>query len=317
MQGGSPAPLFLLALRPSCPPILSFHPIDSPANRASVTESSEDAMAELPEPLAAALRRPRMLRIAVSGGVDSLCLSAAAAQARKRRGLTLWHAVSAAVPAQATHRVRAFAAARGLDLAVVDAGEFADERYRANPVDRCYFCKSNLYSVLAAEAGGAEVAAGTNTDDLGDYRPGLRAAAEHGILHPFVEAGMDKAAVRRLARDLDLGGIADLPAAPCLASRVETGLRVEPAELAMIDAVETRLRADLAAAADGAPQSLRCRRLHRGLAIEMDGDLLDRLAPDRLQALTALVRAEAGRHGGGGLAVTIRPYRRGSAFLHG
>ena len=102
------------------------------------------------------------------------------------------HAVSPAVPPHATARVRAHAERHGWALTVADAGEFDDPRYRANPVDRCYFCKSNLYDRIRSVTEGT-VASGTNLDDLGDYRPGLKAAAERGVVHPFVEAGIDKA----------------------------------------------------------------------------------------------------------------------------
>ncbi len=94
--------------------------------------------------LFAALETPASLTIALSGGIDSLTLSAAAARVRGADGLTLCHAVSPAVPAAATARVHDFAARHGLALRVVDAGEFADASYRANPVNRCHFCKSNL-----------------------------------------------------------------------------------------------------------------------------------------------------------------------------
>ena len=112
------------------------------------------------------------------------------------------HAVSPAVPPHATARVRAHAGLEGWNLAVADAGEFADPRYRANPVDRCFFCKSNLYDRIRSVTQ-ATVASGTNLDDLGDFRPGLKAASQRGVVHPFVEAGIDKAAVREIAR---LGG---------------------------------------------------------------------------------------------------------------
>lgn len=268
------------------------------------------ARSVIPAILLDCLRKPSKLTVAVSGGVDSLCLSAAAAEARPGRPLLLCHAVSPAVPPAATARVRAFAESRNLSLRILDSGEFADPRYRANPVNRCYFCKSNLYGTLRDMAQGQAIAAGTNLDDLGDYRPGLTAAAEHGVLHPFVEAGMTKAAVRALARELGLGDLADLPAAPCLASRVETGLRVEPADLAMIDAVETALRGDLGEV------TVRCRRLHSGLAIELDGELLQSLDDARLASLDAIARAASRRHGGGDLSLTLRPYRRGDAFVH-
>ena len=264
----------------------------------------------IPPALLDVLRGPDRLTVAVSGGVDSLCLSAAAAEAMPGGSLLLCHAVSPAVPPAATARVRAFAESRKLALRILDSGEFSDPRYRANPVNRCYFCKSNLYGALRQMAPDQAIAAGTNLDDLGDYRPGLTAATEHGILHPFVAARMTKADVRELARKLGMGELAELPAAPCLASRIETGLRVEPAELAMIDAVETALRADLGEV------TVRCRRLHSGLAIELDAELLHSLGADRLAGLSAIARAASQRHGGENLSLTLRPYRRGDAFIH-
>lgn len=162
----------------------------------------------LPAALHDALTAPASLTVALSGGIDSLTLSAAAALARGADGVTLCHAVSPAVPAAATARVHEFAAARGLTLKLVQSGEFDDPSYRANPVNRCYFCKVNLYGTLSRM--GDVVAAGTNTDDLSDYRPGLIAAEEHNVIHPFVAADMAKSDVRALARVLGLGDLADL-----------------------------------------------------------------------------------------------------------
>ena len=258
----------------------------------------------LPAALYSALEAPHSLTIALSGGIDSLTLSAAAAEARGADRVTLCHAVSAAVPAAATARVKEFAAARGLQLKLVDAGEFADPAYRANPVNRCYFCKSNLYGTLARM--GPLVAAGTNTDDLSDYRPGLQAAAEHGVLHPFVTAQTSKADVRALAGTLGLEDLAELPAAPCLASRIETGLRVEPADLAVIDRAEVILKEMLGQV------TLRCRLLRGGWVIEID--------PPVYAALSAQQRAEIGsevkRITGDDRPVNLRAYSRGSAFVH-
>lgn len=256
----------------------------------------------LPAALVEGLRVPGQLTIALSGGIDSLTLSAAAAQVRARAGLLLCHAVSPAVPQEATSRVRSFAERYRIPLKVVDAGEFADQNYRANPVNRCYFCKSNLYRSLSRM--GDRVAAGTNLDDLSDYRPGLEAARERGVLHPFVDAEMGKQEVRMLARQLGLGELADLPSAPCLASRVETGLRVEPADLLMIDRAETRLRGRLGQI------TLRCRKLHQGWMIELDPATLaglDRAARADLIALADLP---------GSMPARLGPYRRGRAFVH-
>lgn len=252
--------------------------------------------------LRAMLRRLDTVEVAVSGGVDSLTLAAAAHDllggcARMR------HAVSPAVPPEATGRTRALAAARGWVLDVFDAGEFADPRYRANPADRCFFCKTNLYGAIAARAGGT-ILSGTNTDDLADWRPGLRAAAQHGVRHPFVEVGIDKATVRRLAARLGLGAVADLPASPCLSSRIETGIRVEPELLAMVHRAE-RLVAEALA-----PRTVRARLRAAGLVIELDPDALRRAEPHRPALLAALGRLTE-------RPVSFAPYRTGSAFLRG
>lgn len=186
----------------------------------------------------------------------------------------------------------------------MQSGEFDDPSYRANPVNRCYFCKVNLYGTLSRM--GDVVAAGTNTDDLSDYRPGLIAAEEHNVIHPFVAADMAKSDVRALARVLGLGDLADLLTAPCLASRIQTGLRVEPEELATIDRVETLLRDALGNI------TLRCRRMHGGWEVALDGAVFDALTPARRTALHDMVRAAIG----GDLPVTVQAYKQGSTFVH-
>ncbi len=252
--------------------------------------------------LQAVLRGLDAAEIAVSGGVDSLTLAEAAHSVLGARA-RMWHAISPAVPPEATVRTRARAGERGWALNVFDAGEFADPRYRANPADRCFFCKTNLYGAIAARTDGT-ILSGTNTDDLADWRPGLRAAAEHGVRHPFVEAGINKATVRRLAAHLGLGAIADLPAAPCLSSRIETGIRVEPELLALVHRAE-RLVADALA-----PRTVRARLRAAGLVIELDPDALDRAMPRRADLLASLVELTD-------RPVSFAPYRAGSAFLRG
>lgn len=244
--------------------------------------------------------------VACSGGVDSMTLAFAAHRAMGGRA-TVCHAVSPAVPAAATERIRAHAAREGWTLTILDAGEFADENYMANPVNRCFFCKSNLYGTLTARAGGAQVLSGTNLDDLGDWRPGLKAAEDHQVRHPFVEAGMTKADVRALAADFGLHDIAEMPSAPCLSSRVETGLRIDPATLLAIDLVESQVRAGIKA------ETVRCRMRAEGVVIELDPAALAAL-PGALRAeMTARARAAFAHRGG--VAVTFAPYARGSAFL--
>jgi uncharacterized protein len=243
--------------------------------------------------------------VAVSGGVDSMTLAHLAAR-HARANIAMVHAVSPAVPAAATARVRAHAERFGWRLSVLDAGEFADPRYRANPVNRCYFCKANLYGVIAARFAGV-ILSGTNRDDLGDFRPGLRAAAEQGVRHPFVEAGICKAEIRALARALQLDDLSELPAAPCLSSRIETGVAIAAADLALVEAVEEMLRQALG------PIDLRCRVGHRGVRIELGEDGLTQfLAADAIPIKRAI---EERVNRAGHRFLGYGPYRRGSAFL--
>jgi uncharacterized protein len=243
--------------------------------------------------------------IAVSGGVDSMTLASFAGRVLGVGQICMVHALSPAVPAGATERVRAQALAEGWRLRVVDAGEFADERYRANPVNRCYFCKSNLYATLGTLSDGV-VLSGTNTDDLSDYRPGLEAARENGVRHPYVEAGFAKTDVRALARRLGLPELAELPASPCLSSRVETGIRIEPEMLRLVDEVETWLRAVT-------PGTVRCRVRREGVVIELDASALEGLSARERGAMISEIRRRFG--GLRGLAVQLAAYERGSAFV--
>lgn len=250
-----------------------------------------------------ALARHPALVIAVSGGVDSMTL-AHVAQRRQRGTVIMAHACGPAVPAAARDRVVQHASVHGWDLRLLDAGEIDDPRYRANPVDRCYFCKSNLYARLRSAFGGHVIASGTNVDDLGDFRPGLRAADEHGVVHPYVEAGIDKDGVYALAASLGLADLESLPAQPCLASRVETGIAIAADDLAFIDDVEARLAQVL-----GATAVLRCRVTHAGVVIELGMQEAAAHAAARAVAESACVRD--GRRFAG-----VRAYRRGAAFLH-
>lgn len=266
-----------------------------------------NAPAATPQALAAvvaALDRHPRLAIAVSGGVDSLTLAHVATR-HARSVVTVYHATSQAVPHAARERVEAHAAANGWNLVVIDAQELADPRYRANPVDRCYYCKTNLYERIAAITADT-IASGTNRDDLGDYRPGLRAAAERAVVHPYVEAGVGKDGIYALARHLGLADIERLPAQPCLASRVETGIAIDPDDLAFIDAMEGALAAHL-----GREATLRCRVTHRGVVIELGEDELAQHAATVTEIASAQC-ARAGRQ-----LAAVRAYVRGAAFLHG
>ena len=256
--------------------------------------------------LESVLRQIGAAAVAVSGGIDSLTLATAAHRVLGG-AVAMHHATSPAVPAEATGRTRALAAAEGWALDVFDAGEFDDPRYRANPHDRCFFCKTSLYGAVSRRTT-RTVLSGTNLDDLGAYRPGLAAARDHAVRHPFVEAAIDKAAVRALAAALGLGALAELPSAPCLSSRIETGLRIEPMELAMVHAAETLVAAALR------PATVRCRVRAAGVVVELDEATLARLDPEAAEALRVRIAGLA-REAGLARLVSFAPYRTGSAFL--
>ena len=189
--------------------------------------------------------------VAVSGGVDSLLLATLTHHVLPGR-MVAAHATSPAVQDECTARVRAEAHRQGWRTVEIETGEFTDESYLSNPFDRCYFCKTHLYAKLTALAQSLTAALGTtpvvlsgaNTDDLGEHRPGLTAAREHGVRHPFVEAAISKSDIRAIACKLSLP-FALIPASPCLASRIYTGTRVTPQALAAVAAGEKYLKRHL------------------------------------------------------------------------
>ena len=177
--------------------------------------------------------------VAFSGGVDSSLVAAIAARALGDRAL----AVTAVSPALATGELdgaRTVAVTVGIAHETITTDELARPGYVENGGDRCYHCKTELYDSLAHiahERGYAAVLSGANADDIGDWRPGLRAASEHGVIHPLLEAGVTKEQVRTMATALGVPS-AHKPASPCLASRLPYGTPVTPDALAQIDRAE-------------------------------------------------------------------------------
>lgn len=256
--------------------------------------------------LEAVIRDIGPLAVAVSGGVDSMTLAVTAHRVLGHDARML-HAVSPAVPEDALGRVRDYAEREGWRLDLIDAREFADANYVANPHDRCFYCKTNLYAAMA-DAVDCVLVSGTNRDDLGDYRPGLRAAADFRVRHPYVDAGMNKDAVRAVARELALDDLATLPASPCLSSRVETGLAIDPKVLNAVYRAERLVQHELT------PRTARCRVRHNSIVIELDTEsmrILDLSKADQLRHRIGDLLSSAGvTH-----PVSFQTYRMGSAFL--
>ena len=252
------------------------------------------------------------LYIALSGGIDSLTLMTVAAKARTAPTIAV-HAVSAAVPLAATERCRGLAKKFGWQLEEIDAGEFNHEQYVANPVNRCYYCKSSLFDAILARiedkaAGQVLIATGTNTDDLGDYRPGLKAAAERQVWQPYVEAGIDKNAIRAIAVEAGLGDLSRLPAQPCLSSRIETGITINVDDLRFVHKVESALEKLLG------PGDIRCRVVSEGVVAQVPDDSGVFTDDKKYQLVENLVKeicADNNRQ-----LVRVAPYSMGSAFLH-
>src|ERR1700691_2305890 len=181
--------------------------------------------------------------IAFSGGVASSVVAALAAQALGEHALAVT-AVSPALASGELDGARSVARAVGIRHELISTAELERDDYRRNDRFRCYYCKTELYDRLAALAlrrGFAAVLSGANADDTGDWRPGLRAAAEHGVVHPLLEASVGKDQVRALARELGVLS-AEKPASPCLASRLPYGTRVSAEALAEVDRAAAGVR---------------------------------------------------------------------------
>ncbi|HVZ48871.1 MAG TPA: ATP-dependent sacrificial sulfur transferase LarE [Gemmatimonadaceae bacterium] len=183
--------------------------------------------------------------IGYSGGVDSAYLAAVAIEALGAANVLGLVGRSASYPDAQWQAARDAAGAMGLVLREIDTFELDDPRYAANPANRCYFCKTELWSKVvpvAHEAGFATVVDGTNADDLRGHRPGAAAAREWGVASPLAELGFSKAEIRRHSARRALP-TADQPASPCLSSRLPTGTAVTPLRLARVDAAERAVRA--------------------------------------------------------------------------
>jgi uncharacterized protein len=241
--------------------------------------------------------------VALSGGADSAYLAWAAHRAIGKHALS----VTALSPSYSAHdRTVVEEFVRQLDVrhAFIETHEMENPKYRANAADRCYFCKDELFTVLdgiAQERGFAAVAYGVNADDTLDFRPGHRAATEHRVLAPLLDAGLHKAEIRLLSQRAGLPTW-DRPASACLASRLPYGAEVTPERLALVERGEAALR-------ELGFRQFRV-RLHENLArVEISLEELPRaMAPEMAAAIAARLKAAGFTY----VALDLEGYRQGS-----
>jgi uncharacterized protein len=201
-----------------------------------VLERKRDALLNL-------LTEMRRVVVAFSAGVDSTVVAKAARLALGDNAIAVT-AVSSSLAEGELDEAKTLAEHIGIAHHIIETSEFDNPNYAANPSNRCYFCKTELYSRLEQwlpEQNWGVVVNGANLDDRGDHRPGMKAASEHHIRSPLMEAGLTKAEVRELARFWNLP-VWDKPAMPCLSSRVAYGVAVTPERVARIDKAERFLR---------------------------------------------------------------------------
>lgn len=279
------------------------------------------------------LRDCGRVAVAFSGGVDSTVVAKAAQVACGPNAVAVT-AVSPSLASGELDEARRLADLIGIRHVVIETQEFAQAGYQRNAGDRCYYCKSELYSRLetttdfwlldsrdvapTAVAPGPEskiqnpkskiqpppvLVNGANLDDQGDYRPGMQAAREHAVRSPLIEAGFTKADVRELAREWELP-VWDKPASPCLSSRIAYGVEVTPERVRRVDAAEQFLRSELGL------RELRVRlEAHELARIEVPLSALPQLAePDRRECIVARLRELGFRY----VTLDLEGFRSGS-----
>ena len=273
-----------------------------------ITESAQQKEARL----IAWLQARGSVLVGFSGGVDSAYLACVAVEALGAERALAVIGRSASYPAAQWEAAREVAARFGVPVLEVDTEEMADPRYAANPSNRCYFCKSELWSRLepiARARGIAVVIDGTNADDGGDHRPGRQAAEERGVCSPLAIVGMTKADIRERSR---VRGIPtwQQPSSPCLSSRLPYGTVVTPARLQQVERAEAALRAL------GITGDLRVRHHGELARVELAPDVLDTWLS--LDARRRIASAVAAAGGFTRVAVDLRGFRSGSLnVLHG
>jgi pyridinium-3,5-biscarboxylic acid mononucleotide sulfurtransferase len=249
--------------------------------------------------------------IGFSGGVDSTYLAAVALDALGSERTLAVIGRSASYPRAQWEAATAAARHIGLAVEEIDTEELEDPSYAGNPANRCYFCKSELWSKLvpiARSRGFATVVDGTNADDVSDWRPGAAAAREHGVRSPLAELGFGKGAIRELSRARGLPTWAQ-PSSPCLASRLPYGTPVTVPRLRRVERAEVALRAI------GIEGDLRVRDEGELARVELDPSIIDGWlsGPSVSRLRDAVISAGYAR-----VAIDLRGFRSGSLnVLHG
>jgi len=267
------------------------------------SEASGDAAGEKEQLLLAKLAELPSVIVALSGGTDSAYLAWTAQQALGDRALSIT-ALSESYSSYDREQLGNFLRATGLRHEFIETHEMENPAYRANNADRCYFCKDELFSALdqlAAERNIAAVAYGVNADDTFDFRPGQRAAAEHRVLTPLLDAALRKSEIRLLSQRAGLPSW-DRPASACLSSRLSYGIEVTPERLSLVERGEAALR-------QLGFRQFRV-RLHDKLArIEVAPDELPRaLSPEMAAAIAAALKAVGFAY----VSLDLEGYRQGS-----